>query len=380
MSRSRARENNLRISSGKEAWGAVKWGPLGVCTEQDVGRLADWKSVLNRKTTLLLPLEQRYRQCKRLSICVLLVCIHVFRLLTRKTDRQRIDLNSRSHVPGREMIQRVLSTRNEMNIFISWSGERSNRAALGLKSLLEAVFQRDVQVFVSEYISPGENWVQRIQAELKQSQIGIVCLTHDNFQTPWLLFEAGAVAIALGSDRVLVPYAVDALSDAADRSPLAMFQRVRADHDGTYKLVQNLNQARKDPEDTKNLQRYFDKWWPDLEETLKSLPAPLSDEAARGSDRQILENILDKITVLLQMQKSSSELPGPELRHLLNLRDQPETKYKTRSILKRELRHLRDLGYISNAQPIQTLPEEFELARLFSLTDKGKHYLEQFDA
>jgi hypothetical protein len=233
-----------------------------------------------------------------------------------------------------------------MNIFISWSGERSNRAALGLKSLLEAVFQRAVQIFISEYISPGENWVQRIQEELKQSQIGIVCLTHDNFQTPWLLFEAGAVSIALGSDRVLVPYAVDALPDAADRSPLAIFQRVRADHDGTYMLVQKLNQARKDPEDTKNLQKYFDKWWPDLEETLKSLPAPLSDEAALGSDRQILENILDKITVLLRMQKSSSELPGPELRHLLNLRDQPETKYKARSILKSELRHLRDLGYI----------------------------------
>lgn len=266
-----------------------------------------------------------------------------------------------------------------MNIFISWSGERSNRAALGLKSLLEAVFQRAVQVFISEYISPGENWVQRIQEELEQSQIGIVCLTHDNFQTPWLLFEAGAVAIALGSERILVPYAVDALPDAADQSPLAMFQRVPADHDGTYRLVQKLNQARRDPEDTKNLQRYFDKWWPDLEETLKSLPAPLSDEVALGSDRKILENILHKINRLLQMQKSSSDLSGPELRHLLNLRDHPETKYKTRSILKSELRHLRDLGYISNAQPIQTLPDEFELARLFSLTDKGKNYLEQSD-
>ena len=77
--------------------------------------------------------------------------------------------------------------------------------------MLEAVFQREVEVFVSEYISPGENWVQRIQEELKQSQIGIVCLTHDNFQTPWLLIEAGAVAIALGSERILVPYAVDAM-------------------------------------------------------------------------------------------------------------------------------------------------------------------------
>src|SRR5215471_20681854 len=222
-----------------------------------------------------------------------------------------------------------------MNIFISWSGERSNRAALGLRSLLEAVFQRAVQVFISEYIGPGENWVQRIQEELKQSQIGIVCLTYDNFQTPWLLFEAGAAAIALGSGRILVPYAVDELPDAADRSPLAMFQRARADHDGTYRLVQKINQARKDPEDTKNLQKYFEKWWTDLDETIKDLPAPQPDLATLGSDRQILENILQKITVLLQMQRSASELPAPELRHLLNLRDQPATQYKTRGIVKK---------------------------------------------
>lgn len=267
-----------------------------------------------------------------------------------------------------------------MNIFISWSGERSKRAALGLKSLLEAVFQRAVQVFVSEYISPGDNWVQRIQEELKQSHIGIVCLTYDNFQTPWLLFEAGAIAIALGSEHVLVPYAVDELPDAADRSPLAMFQRARADHDGTYRLVQKINQARKDPEDPQNLQRYFEKWWPDLGETLKSLPAPQQDQATLGSDRQILEHILQKVTVLVQAQRTSSELPVPEIRHLLNLRDRPAMNYKTQGILKRELRHLRDLGYISNAQPIQTLPEEFELAKLFSLTKKGKDYLKEFDA
>jgi len=267
-----------------------------------------------------------------------------------------------------------------MNIFISWSGDRSNRAALGLKSLLEAIFQRAVEVFISEYISPGENWVRRIQEELKCSQIGIVCLTQDNFQTPWLLFEAGAVAVALGSDPVLVPYAVDDLPDEADRSPLTMLQRARADHDGTYRLIHKINQVRKDPEDAQNLQRYFEKWWPDLEATLRSLPAPPQDQATSGSDRQILENILQKVTVLVQVQMLSSGLAGPEVTHLLNLRDRPATKYKTRGILKSELRHLRDLGYISAAQPINTLPEEFELAKLFSLTHKGKDYLKQFDA
>jgi hypothetical protein len=97
------------------------------------------------------------------------------------------------------------------------------------------------------------------------------------------------------------------------------------------------------------------------------------------SDRQILEEILQKITTVAQAQARSLDLPRPELTHLLNLRDQPTTKYKTRGVLKDQMRHLRDLGYISNSQPIHSLPDEFELGRLFSLTDKGKNLLKQYE-
>jgi hypothetical protein len=122
-----------------------------------------------------------------------------------------------------------------MHIFVSWSGERSKTAALGLKSLLEDMFQQAVEVFISDHINPGENWAQRLGVELEQSQFGVLCLTQENFQAPWLLFEAGAVAKKFGFTRV-VPYLIDELPDTADRSPLAQFQRVRADYDGTYRL------------------------------------------------------------------------------------------------------------------------------------------------
>lgn len=81
-----------------------------------------------------------------------------------------------------------------MRIFTSWSGDRSKAAALGLKSLLQDLFEEAVQVFVSEHITPGEAWAQRLGTELEQSEFGILCLTRDNWQSPWLLFEAGAIA------------------------------------------------------------------------------------------------------------------------------------------------------------------------------------------
>jgi hypothetical protein len=69
-----------------------------------------------------------------------------------------------------------------MRIFTSWSGERSKAAALGLKSLLQDLFEDAVQVFVSDHISPGEAWAPRLGTELEQSEFGILCLTQENYQ------------------------------------------------------------------------------------------------------------------------------------------------------------------------------------------------------
>jgi hypothetical protein len=265
-----------------------------------------------------------------------------------------------------------------MHIFVSWSGERSKKAAQGLRSLLEDVFQQAVEVFISDYIGAGENWQQRIGVELEQSEFGVLCLTQDNFQAPWLLFEAGAVAKKFGSARV-VPYLIDELPEAADHSPLAQFQRVRADREGTYRLIQAINEIRDSPQPAQKLERSFARWWPDLEQTLKSLPVLAQTQASVRSDRQILEKILQMITTLAQAQARSLELPKEELAHLLNLRDKPTVKYQTRSGLKDQMRHLRDLGYLSNSQPIHALPNEFELGSLFSLTDKGRNFLKQYE-
>lgn len=142
-----------------------------------------------------------------------------------------------------------------MHLFISWSGERSKKAAEGLRSLLEDTFHLpDGKVFMSSYIYPGENWAQRIGAELEQSDFGVLCLTQDNFQSPWLLFEAGAIAKKVGSAR-LVPYLIDQLPPGAERSPLVQFQHVRADREGTYQLVKAIAAAEGRPE--QNLERYF---------------------------------------------------------------------------------------------------------------------------
>jgi len=267
-----------------------------------------------------------------------------------------------------------------MRIFTSWSGERSKAAALGLKSLLQDLFEDGVQVFVSDHITPGEAWAQRLGAELEQSEFGILCLTAENFQAPWLLFEAGAIAKKFGVARI-VPYLIDELPPAAERSPLAQFQHVRADRDGTYRLVECINTIRENPKPVDRLERSFRKWWPDFEQTLEGLQSASKAQPSVRSERELLEAILHQVVGLSQAQAPTRapalDLSAAELALLRNLRDQPDDIYSRSALMQKQLRHLRDLGLIKNRKPIADLPTTFQLDQYFDLTDKGKDHLQE---
>jgi hypothetical protein len=260
-------------------------------------------------------------------------------------------------------------------IFVSWSGERSRSAALGLKSLLVDVLGESLDVFISAHMDPGVVWVHELGKELEGSDFGILCLTRDNLQSPWLLFEAGAIAKNFGAARV-VPYLVDAL---VLTGPLNQFQHVRADRQGTLRLLEGINALRAKPMQLDRLHRSFDKWWADLEQTLANLPAA-THPATDISDRNLLETIWQGVQSLLnsgaQTRANILALPKAETAHLLNLRDRPEMVYRGGDSVKKEMRMLRDLGLIQNNQPIANLPKEFKLKDRLSLTDAGRQYVD----
>ncbi len=259
-------------------------------------------------------------------------------------------------------------------VFVSWSGDRSKTAALALKSLLQDVLGDSIEVFISAHMDPGVVWVQTLRTELAESDFGILCLTQDNFQSPWLLFEAGAIAKNFEAARV-VPYLID---DLVLTSPLSQFQHVRADRDGTLRLVESINEIRERPVPGDRLQRTFTRWWPDLEQTVDSLPKTV--HAARKNDRDLLETIWQGVQTLLNTRGGARgniiALPKAETAHLLNLRDRPETVYRSNEPLRKELRMLRDLGLIRNDLPIAKLPDSFPLNKHFALTDAGRQYID----
>lgn len=263
-------------------------------------------------------------------------------------------------------------------IFMSWSGERSEKAARALRSLLEDVLRDRVSVFMSDHLKPGVVWTQELGKELEGSDFGILCLTEDNVGSPWLLFEAGAIAKNFGAARV-VPYLID---DLDLDPPLNQFQHVLADQEGTLRLVETIDGLSEKPLSIDLLRRTFAKWWPDLEQQIVRLPK--SAVSRRQSDRELLEAIWQGVHTLLQANEAQRaagiSLPKAESSHLLNLRDRPDTVYTVSGNLKKEFRTLRGLGLIMNRSPIHDLPTAFKLREYFDLTDAGRQYADSLSA
>jgi hypothetical protein len=84
-----------------------------------------------------------------------------------------------------------------MKVFISWSGERSKRIAEAFRDLLGDILQNVESWLSFEDIQKGARWNSEIAVQLKDSNLGLVCLTPEAQESPWLLFEAGALSVRM---------------------------------------------------------------------------------------------------------------------------------------------------------------------------------------
>src|SRR5579862_4475354 len=89
-----------------------------------------------------------------------------------------------------------------MRVFISWSGETSRRVAEAVHAWLPNALQFVEPYFTPSDIDKGAAWQAEISKELKQSRVCIIVLTRDNLDSPWIMFEAGAISTTIEKSRV----------------------------------------------------------------------------------------------------------------------------------------------------------------------------------
>ena len=86
----------------------------------------------------------------------------------------------------------ALSEGKIMEVFISWSGDRSEKVAEALRDWLPSVIQSVNPFMSASDIEQGSRWLNDLGIHLENAQFGLICLTQENLKAPWLLFEAGA--------------------------------------------------------------------------------------------------------------------------------------------------------------------------------------------
>ncbi len=187
-----------------------------------------------------------------------------------------------------------------MKVFISWSGNRSHKVALVFREWLPSVIQDIVPYVSSEDIDKGARWSTDIAKELSDSTFGILCVTRDNMNAPWLMFEAGALSKTI--EKAFVnPFLFDIKRSEID-GPILQFQSTISEKEDLKKLVATLNKSCGERGlNTERLNNTFEVWYPSLEKKLNELreaePEAIDttnlQETQTPRNQEILEEILE---------------------------------------------------------------------------------------
>lgn len=127
-----------------------------------------------------------------------------------------------------------------MKIFLSWSGDLSHKVACVFRDWLPNVIQSITPYVSSEDIDKGARWTSDIASQLEDSSFGIIFVTKENMDAPWVNFEAGALSKSVEQARVC-PFLFDLKRTDIKESPLLQFQLTNNTKKDIEKLILTIN-------------------------------------------------------------------------------------------------------------------------------------------
>ena len=90
----------------------------------------------------------------------------------------------------------------DIRLFLSWSGNRSNKLASIFKTYITDLFPDSDIYYSSDEIRGGEKWRVNIESGLNNINFSIIFLTESNLQSKWIYFEAGALSKSMPTTKI----------------------------------------------------------------------------------------------------------------------------------------------------------------------------------
>lgn len=169
------------------------------------------------------------------------------------------------------------------------------------------VIQSVTPWFSPDDIDKGSRWLADLTSQLQKQSVAIVCVTPECVNSPWLLFEAGALSKALDASWVC-PILLD-IEPSDIKGPLAQFQSTRVTKDDMRKLLATLNRRLESPLADIQLDKLHNIMWDDFEKKIKSIVKPSAATAPlHRSQNDLLVEVLERVRGL-ERKIFNSEVP-----------------------------------------------------------------------
>lgn len=179
-----------------------------------------------------------------------------------------------------------------MKVMLSWSGARSKEIASALRDWLPNIIQSIVPWMSDSDIDVGMRWGPNLDKELEDTHFGILCLTPECLESPWIHYEAGALSKVVDKSHVC-PY-LFGFEPSDMKGPLVNFHAAQANKDGTFKLLQSINNTIDNPLHDERIKTIFERFWSDLEREFERV-SNIAQESPKStrSDKDVLNEILE---------------------------------------------------------------------------------------
>lgn len=162
-----------------------------------------------------------------------------------------------------------------MKAFISWAGERSKKTAEVFVAWLPLVI-RELEPWIAADAAKGGRFTPEISADLGKSKIAILCLTPENLNDHWILFEANCLS---KFHHLMVCTFLLEVNPSDIKPPLSQFPYTNFAKDDVHLLVQTINNQLSPavkPLPGATLSIIFNRYWPRFENQLHEIiPSPV---------------------------------------------------------------------------------------------------------
>jgi hypothetical protein len=179
-----------------------------------------------------------------------------------------------------------------MNLFISWSGDRSLAVAQALKDWLP-MYNNSLATFLSKAdVEKGSRWAMEVVEQLANTQFGIICLTTENLNAPWILFESGSLSRAFNQDGRVFTFLLNVKHEDV-KGPLAQFQHTLYEKEDFFKMLSEMSKimtAEQRNEDQKR--RTFDALWPQLDDKLNVACKLADTDSSQATTPPSIEDLI----------------------------------------------------------------------------------------